>query len=167
MKKDFKEKIKTTAKRWLLILKHLVLNPRFLLCFGLAWIITNGWSYILFGIGLFFNITWMKTVAGAYMTFLWLPFTPEKILTFGIAMLLRRLIFPEDKETEKVLRELKKNGEGDKPSDDASESAACNNEKIDGSEKKDNNNYNKNNNNYNYNNSSNNNNNNIYNEEAS
>ena len=29
-----------------------ILNPRLLLCVLIAWIITNGWSYVLFGIGL-------------------------------------------------------------------------------------------------------------------
>ena len=42
-----KKKIKLTIWR---ILQFLA-NPRFLLCFGLAWLITNGWCYILFGIG--------------------------------------------------------------------------------------------------------------------
>lgn len=102
-----KEKIKATAKRWLIILKHLIFNPRFLLCFGIAWLITNGWSYILLGLGTFLHITWMKVVAGAYITFLWFPFTPEKIVTFGIALLLRRWLFPNDKKTEDVLNSIK------------------------------------------------------------
>lgn len=97
----------------MLLLKHLVLNPRFLLCFGIAWIITNGWSYVLLGIGFLFDITWMTTVAGAYVTFLWLPFTPEKIITFGIAMLLRRLLFPHDKKTEAAINALKKDDSGE------------------------------------------------------
>lgn len=107
MKANMKARIKAAAKRWLLILKNLIFNPRFLLCFGIAWIVTNGWSYILLGIGMLFHITWMKVVAGAYISFLWLPFTPEKIVTFALAMLLRKLIFPKDKKTEDVLNAIK------------------------------------------------------------
>ena len=100
--------IRAALKRWLLFLKQLILNPRFLLCFGIAWLITNGWSYLLFGLGMLFDIGWMTTVAGAYIAFLWLPFTPEKIVTFAIALGLRRLIFPKDKKTEEQLNSLKR-----------------------------------------------------------
>ncbi len=81
-------------------------NPRLLLCFGIAWIITNGWSYILLGIGTYYEVAWMVAVAGAYLTFLWLPISPEKIVTALIAMGLLRWIFPRDEKTLGVLREL-------------------------------------------------------------
>ena len=101
------KKLKSLCIRFFKFLRHLVLNPRFLLCFGIAWLITNGWSYILFGLGMLFDISWMTAVAGAYMAALWLPFTPEKILTLAIAFGLRRLIFPKDKKTEEQLKLLK------------------------------------------------------------
>ena len=74
------------------ILKFLqfLLNPRFLLCFGLAWFITNGWAYILLGIGTWLGNEWMIGVAGTWLTFLWIPFTPEKIATVAIAIGLLR-----------------------------------------------------------------------------
>ena len=81
-------------------------NPRFLLCFGLAWLITNGWCYILFGIGTCFEIGWMTAVAGAYLAFLWLPISPEKIVTVALAMGLLRLLFPNDQKTLAVLKKL-------------------------------------------------------------
>lgn len=102
------ERCKVALKRWLHFLKQLILNPKFLLCFGIAWIITNGWSYLLFGLGILFDISWMKTVAGAYMAFLWLPFTPEKIVTFAIALGLRKLFFPKDQKTEDQLNSMKR-----------------------------------------------------------
>ena len=82
-------------------------NPRFLLCFGIAWMITNGWSYILFGIGTYFGIGWMIAVSGAYLAFLWLPISPEKIVTVAIAIGLLRLIFPKDEKTLGVLVDMK------------------------------------------------------------
>lgn len=85
-----------------------MLNPRLLLCIGIGWLITNGWSYLLFGFGTYFEIGWMIAVSGAYLTFLWLPISPEKIVTFGIAIALLRFLFPNDTKTLGVLRELYK-----------------------------------------------------------
>ena len=85
-----------------------ILNPRLLLCYGLAWIITNGWSYIILAIGTWLNIGWMKAVAGGYMAFLWLPISPEKIVTIAIAIVLLRWLFPNDKKTLAILKEMHK-----------------------------------------------------------
>lgn len=93
-----KNKIKKTAQ--------FLFNPRFLLCFGLGWLVTNGWSYILLGIGTWLGIGWMVAVAGAYLTFLWFPFSPEKIVTVAIAIALLRWLFPKDEKTLQVLRDL-------------------------------------------------------------
>ena len=81
-----------------------ILNPRLILCFGTAWFITNGWSYVMLGIGTFFGINWMTAVAAGYLTFLWLPISPEKIVTFAIAIGLLRLFFPNDTATLAVLK---------------------------------------------------------------
>ncbi len=98
-----KEKIKT----WLKIAVQFLLNPRLLFCFGIAWIITNGWSYILFGIGTYFGIGWMVAVAGSYLAFLWFPFSPEKLATVAIAIALLKWLFPRDQKTLAVLRQMK------------------------------------------------------------
>ena len=97
-----KEKVKNKIKK----ITGFLLNPRLLLCFGLAWIITNGWSYVLFGIGTFYDIGWMAAVAGAYLTFLWLPISPEKIVTVAIAITLLRFLFPKDEKTLAVLHNM-------------------------------------------------------------
>ncbi len=81
-----------------------ILNPRLLICIGLAWIITNGWSYIMMGLGSYYGIGWMVAVSGAYLAFLWLPFTPEKLVTFAIAIALLRLLFPKDEKTLAILK---------------------------------------------------------------
>ena len=97
-----KEKIKHYLKKAILFLT----NPRLLLCLAIGWMITNGWSYLLFGIGTYFQIGWMIAVSGAYLAFLWLPISPEKIATFAIAIVLLRFLFPNDTKTLGVLREL-------------------------------------------------------------
>ena len=102
----------TTLRMWKRIkemcgkLVRFLFNPRFLLCFGIGWMLTNGWSYIFLALGLALDIPWMMTVASAYMAFLWFPFTPEKILTLFIALFLLRLYFPNDKATLQVLRNM-------------------------------------------------------------
>ena len=88
-------------------LLQFLLNPRFLLCFGLGWMITNGWSYILLGIGSFYGIGWMTAVAGAYLAMLWFPFSPEKIITVAIAIALLKWLFPQDKKTLAVLHNMR------------------------------------------------------------
>ena len=40
---------------------------------------------------------------GAYLAFLWLPVSPEKLATVAIAIVLLRLIFPKDEKTLLVL----------------------------------------------------------------
>ena len=109
--------IKALCVRFVKFLRQLIFNPRFLLCFGIAWMITNGWSYVMFGVGMFLDIGWMQAVAGAYMAALWLPFTPEKIITFALALALRRWIFPKDKKTEEQLQALKSDGNDDNDKD--------------------------------------------------
>ena len=79
-------------------------NPRLIICFMIGWLITNGWSYIMFALGTYFGINWMVAVAGAYLAFLWLPISPEKIVTCAIAIALLRWLFPQDEKTLAVLR---------------------------------------------------------------
>lgn len=107
-----------------------LLNPRLLLCVGIAWIITNGWSYILLAIGTWLGNGWMIGVASAYLAFLWLPISPEKIVTFAISIALLRWLFPDDQKTlailkegyakvKKVFRERKEKKEAEKSSEQA------------------------------------------------
>lgn len=94
------EKLKHNLKKTV----QFIANPRLLLCWLIAWIITNGWSYILFAAGTYYEIEWMVAVGGAYLTFLWLPISPEKIVTCAIAIALLRWLFPGDQKTLAVLR---------------------------------------------------------------
>ena len=85
---------------------HFITNPRLLLCVFIAWLITNGWSYIMFAVGTYLQIEWMITVSGAYLAFLWLPISPEKLVTVLIAMWLLKRLFPNDQKTLGVLKQL-------------------------------------------------------------
>ena len=68
--------------------------------------ITNGWSYISFAISSIFDISWLKVVATTYISLLWLPFTPEKILTFIIALFIMKKIFPQDQKSIQELENM-------------------------------------------------------------
>lgn len=94
-------------KYWLKTAAQFFLNPRLLFCLGISWIITNGWSYILFGLGTWLEIPWMIAVSGAYLAFLWFPFSPEKLVTVAIAIFLLRWLFPKDQKTLAVLSNMK------------------------------------------------------------
>lgn len=95
-----RDNIRDNAKR----ITRFLLNPRLLLCLLIAWMITNGWSYVFFVVGMFLKINWMRVVGATYMGLLWLPFTPEKLITLLIAIGLLRLFFPHDRRTLGVLR---------------------------------------------------------------
>ena len=94
-------------KKWLKTAVMFLLNPRLILCFGIGWMITNGWSYILFGLGTWLQNQWMLGISGAYLTFLWFPFSPEKLVTVAIAIGLLKWLFPKDEKTLAVLVQMK------------------------------------------------------------
>ena len=95
------------TKNRLKIAVRFITNPRLLLCLGIAWIITNGWSYIFFALGTIYEINWMLAVSGAYLAFLWLPVSPEKLATVAIAIGLLKFLFPNDQKTLGVLVQMK------------------------------------------------------------
>ena len=95
-----REGLREMLQRW----ARFLLNPRLLLCLAIAWMLTNGWSYVMFGLGMLLKIHWMRVVGGAYMSFLWLPFTPEKLVTVVLAIGLMRLLYPRDRRTLGTLR---------------------------------------------------------------
>ena len=94
------EKLKHNLKKtW-----QFIANPRLLVCLLISWLITNGWSYVMFAVGTICEINWMIAVSGAYLAFLWLPISPEKIITCAIAIALLRWLFPNDQKTLAVLK---------------------------------------------------------------
>lgn len=97
--------MKEKISRLLKIVLQFLLNPRLLLCFGIGWMITNGWAYVLLGLGTWQQNEWMIGIAGAYLAFLWLPFSPEKVITMTIAVALLRWLFPNDQKTLGVLKQ--------------------------------------------------------------
>lgn len=75
--------------------------------------ITNGWSYIFVICGPIFHITWMTTVGAAYQAFLWMPFTPEKLVTIPIAIFFHTMMFKNDAKTHDQLIAMKAEAKSD------------------------------------------------------
>ena len=71
----------------------ILLNPRLLLCFGIAWLITNGWAYLAVILGTLFHIKWLTGIGTGYLAIIWMPFTPEKAITISIAVFLFKRLF--------------------------------------------------------------------------
>ncbi len=94
----------------LLVLKSIklyVLNPHFVICFGISWLITNGWAYLGAAAGSFFESEWLMGISSAYLALLWLPFTPEKLVTLMLSVLLLKFLFPRDKKTLRLITALR------------------------------------------------------------
>ena len=102
MRTDLPKRFLRAAKNTI----ELLLNPHYLLCYGIAWLITNGWAYVFTVAGSMFDISWMLAVGSGYLALIWLPLTPEKLITLAIAILLLRRLFPNDQKTLAVLRRL-------------------------------------------------------------
>lgn len=104
-----KEMVFTLVKSvvdWLFNFIKIIIKPKMLLTFGIAWMITNGWSYIFVFVGIRFNNNWFLGIGTAYQAFLWFPFTVEKVVTVAIAIVLSKFLFPKDKKLQDELKAL-------------------------------------------------------------
>lgn len=79
-------------------------NPHLLVSLGIAWFLTNGWAYCAVGVGMWREIGWLRNAGTVWLGLLWLPGTPEKLVTFALAMGILRVLFPEDTRTLAVIR---------------------------------------------------------------
>ena len=64
------------------------LNWRILIIYLPIWFITSGWAYLFIFLGSKYNVGWMLTVGTIWTTILWLPFTPEKLITIPLTLYL-------------------------------------------------------------------------------
>ena len=94
---------------WHIIYEYLkpYLTWKFIISFGLAWMITNGWCYCFIVCGHLLDIQWMHIVGEGYLAFLWLPCTPEKVITIPIAIFFHKILFAKDYKTLHQLNKMK------------------------------------------------------------
>ena len=65
------------------------MKPTLAISFMLAWFLTNGWAYLLAALG----TGWVRAVALTYISILWLPFTPEKLITIPLSLFIQKKLF--------------------------------------------------------------------------
>lgn len=80
-------------RAWLYFQYHFTvkhyLKPSIIVSFGIAWFITNGWAYTFLIIG----TPVMRKIALSYIAFLWLPISPEKIVTIPLGLFIQKILF--------------------------------------------------------------------------
>lgn len=72
---------------------------KFLISFGIPWFLVNGWAYVGVALISVMGMNWFTTTSSTWLAILWLPFTPEKLITIPIALWLHTRIFKKDKKT--------------------------------------------------------------------
>ena len=80
-------------------------NWRFVISFGLAWIITNGMWYAFAFISMRLP-DWLIWFSRSYIAFLYIPTTPEKLITIPLAIFVHWLMIRKDIETRKQLDDM-------------------------------------------------------------
>ena len=78
-----------------LILFYLRASWKYVISFSIGWCITNGWAYVFAVIG----VGWFKDFALWYIGFIWLPTTPEKIITIPLSAIIHKWLWKESNET--------------------------------------------------------------------
>lgn len=71
---------------------------RMAVSFLIAWMITNGWAYLFILFGSLFKIKWMFGIGTGYVALLWLPCTPEKLITIPLSVFIKKILFKKEKE---------------------------------------------------------------------
>ena len=109
-------------KRWYIIKELFIkyIKPfctwRILVCYLPFWFLASGWAWLFSFIGK----GWLRGIAISWLTFLWMPFCPEKLITIPLAIWLHKKIFPkhsttsldemlEKEKNNKILRKEKDN----------------------------------------------------------
>lgn len=64
------------------------LNWRILIIYVPIWFIMSGWTYLFIYLGTRHHVGWMLAAGTFWATILWLPFTPEKLITIPLTLLI-------------------------------------------------------------------------------
>ena len=69
------------------------LNWRILIIYLPIWFIMSGWTYLFIYLGTRHHISWMLAAGTFWATVLWLPITPEKLITIPLTLLIYIRVF--------------------------------------------------------------------------
>lgn len=91
------------------------LNWRILIIYVPIWFIMSGWTYLFIYLGTRHHVGWMLAAGTFWATILWLPFTPEKLITIPLTLYLYVKLFGHsDPKFEHMLVEAKSDWEATK-----------------------------------------------------
>ena len=92
------------------------LNWRILIIYVPIWFIMSGWTYLFIFLGTRHHVGWMLAAGTCWATVLWLPFTPEKLITVPLTLYLYVRLFghKESEKLERMLVEARKDWEATK-----------------------------------------------------
>ena len=62
------------------------LNWRILVIYVPIWFLMSGWTYLFIYLGTRHHISWMLAAGTFWATLLWLPITPEKLITIPLTL---------------------------------------------------------------------------------
>ena len=74
------------------------LNWRILIIYLPIWFIMSGWTYLFIYLGTCHHVGWMLAAGTFWATILWLPITPEKLITIPLTMLVYVKLFGHREE---------------------------------------------------------------------
>ena len=69
------------------------LNWRILIIYVPIWFIMSGWTYLFIYLGTRYHISWMLASGTFWATILWLPITPEKLITIPLTLFIYMRVF--------------------------------------------------------------------------
>ena len=91
------------------------LNWRILIIYVPIWFIMSGWTYLFIYLGTRHHIGWMLAAGTFWATVLWLPFTPEKLITIPLTLYLYVKLFGKGNEKlEAMVNEARRDWEATK-----------------------------------------------------
>ena len=74
------------------------LNWRILIIYVPIWFIMSGWTYLFIYLGTCHRVGWMLAAGTFWATILWLPFTPEKLITIPLTLFIYVKLFGHGNE---------------------------------------------------------------------
>ena len=91
------------------------LNWRILVIYVPIWFIMSGWTYLFIFLGTKYSVGWMLAAGTFWATVLWLPITPEKLITVPLTLFIYvKWVGHSDPKLERLMVEARKDWEATK-----------------------------------------------------
>ena len=91
------------------------LNWRILIIYLPIWFLMSGWTYLFIYLGTRHHVGWMLAAGTFWATVLWLPITPEKLITIPLTLFIYvKWVGHSDPKLEAMVKEAKNDWEATK-----------------------------------------------------